>query len=387
VSDETPKETALLGEEDLKKLREDASPQARTDVADKVSKLYAGLAGDETLTDTQMELAEHIFRVLIRDVEAQVRTILSENLRFCTSLPHEVVIAMAKDIDAVAVPMLEASVVLTDRDLIDIIKTTDSLTCHLSIARRKHVSEAVSEALVKTRQEKVVQTVLENPGAKISKETYDIVVKEFADHPTMIESLVASTSFTQEIMQRVLEHVSDEFKRRIQKKYDGDAGDIERVVDRTKEIAGIRMANRDISDQELRHIMKAVEEVDGLKPVPMLCMGSVDAFYAIISRKANIPLSNIKKVINEKSDVAFTTILQKAGIPETLLDAVREVSYALLSIRTEALNRHHSMKAFAALYEKTILERVEDKEVEGLHYLIGLIWHYATGDAPNAPTE
>jgi uncharacterized protein (DUF2336 family) len=62
-------------------------------------------------------------RVLARDAEARVREALSQQLKHCRTIPHDLALRQAKDVDSVARPVLSFSQVLTAEDFVEVIKS------------------------------------------------------------------------------------------------------------------------------------------------------------------------------------------------------------------------------------------------------------------------
>src|ERR1700758_4237187 len=142
-----------------------ANPSAtvRADIAAAVGAELAAAA----LTAREAQIAEQILEALAHDVEKLVRQSLAEHVKECPFLPRDIAVTLARDLeDAVALPMLEHSPLLSDADLIGAIRTGLTLR-QLAIARRKVVASAVAEALVETADPRVVGTVLANHGADL----------------------------------------------------------------------------------------------------------------------------------------------------------------------------------------------------------------------------
>lgn len=108
---------AALTSADITRLLSEPSPDVRVELADKIAKSLSGA----TLAPGEVSLAHDIVRILARDVEATVRAALSRGLRNSRDLPRDVALKLADDIDAVALPMLAKSLVLTDDDLVEIV--------------------------------------------------------------------------------------------------------------------------------------------------------------------------------------------------------------------------------------------------------------------------
>src|SRR4051794_21210893 len=100
---------AAITSADIEQLKGAASPAARAGLAGKLGTQYS----EGRLTDRERQLANDIFRLLVADAETQVRRTLSESLKTSPDLPHDIALTLARDIEEVATPMLECSLVLT----------------------------------------------------------------------------------------------------------------------------------------------------------------------------------------------------------------------------------------------------------------------------------
>ena len=114
-----PEKGSKLSQNDIQDLLQNPSDNVRADVAKKVAQEIESTA----LTDEERELANSILRTMVKDAAELVRKSLSESLRYADDVPRDVAIALAKDIDSVAVPILESSPVFTDGDLIEIVNS------------------------------------------------------------------------------------------------------------------------------------------------------------------------------------------------------------------------------------------------------------------------
>ena len=103
---------------------------------------------------------------MVKDAEVRVREALAMHLKESFAPPRGVTLSLARDVNSVALPVLEHSAVLTDEDLIQIVRSEGSEKL-VAIAGRATVSEAVSSALVETDDEDVVSTLVANEGAEI----------------------------------------------------------------------------------------------------------------------------------------------------------------------------------------------------------------------------
>ena len=99
-----------LTQSDVTRLLAEPSPDVRAEIAGKVSVTLAG--GD--IAPEEIALAQDIVRILARDVEVRVRARVAQGLRHARTLPRDVALKLANDVDTVALPVLTDSLVLTE---------------------------------------------------------------------------------------------------------------------------------------------------------------------------------------------------------------------------------------------------------------------------------
>ncbi len=98
-------ENLTLSQSDVEKLMADPSPGVRAETTSKLAAQYERKF--PRLTPAERNLAEDIFRALTRDAEVIVRQALSQHLKTADDLPNDVALALAQDVDAVALPMIK----------------------------------------------------------------------------------------------------------------------------------------------------------------------------------------------------------------------------------------------------------------------------------------
>ena len=135
-----------LSAADVEVLQRDRSPHARAQVAAKFGRQFDELCGaaDRAIADAVLEL-------LVRDLAVEVRQALADTVAASTRLPPHVARQLAGDWIEVADPILERSPVLSDEDLVRVVRT-NAMQYALAVAGRERLSELVSDALVDTGQ-------------------------------------------------------------------------------------------------------------------------------------------------------------------------------------------------------------------------------------------
>ena len=138
-------EGLALTTKDFKQLRETRDPSARAAVARKISVHIE----NASYSSDEYRLACEIATMLQQDKHVQVRLALSEGLQHSHNAPKEVVIMLAHDEEeAVAVPILKHSDLLSEGDLLEIVEATQQILRLIAIAERKPLSDSLVEALI-----------------------------------------------------------------------------------------------------------------------------------------------------------------------------------------------------------------------------------------------
>ena len=145
----------------------------------RITNLFVAGAGRHT--KQQVELFNEVFKTLVAVIELETRIKLSRHLATIPNAPPALVRAFAFD-DAVAVaaPVLSESEAISDCDLVASASTQGQGHLH-AIARRRTVSEVITEILIERGEPNVVHTVARNEGARFSDGSFRELVARAGD--------------------------------------------------------------------------------------------------------------------------------------------------------------------------------------------------------------
>lgn len=373
-----------LSQEDIQKLL--ASPlDKKMGVTTKIAKFYD--AGN--FDPDQMAIAEQIFRALIRDSEVEVRKTLAEAIKSSEAIPKDVVLELAKDINEVSIPILEFSEILTDNDLIEIIQSTSDAKKQASVSKRKEVSPKVSDALIETGSEVVVDTLLQNRGAKVSEKGMEKIVEEFSESENLIESLVTREKLPVNVVENVTNKVSNEIIRKLEAKYGQSIAKIGEHISSSRDAATMKVMGLHTTDQEYYLFCQSMRQLnidEKLMPISALCIGNLNLFEICVARTLKVPVANIRTLLMDTSNKGFRVLYERAGLPESLYQAtealvgvLREISHDLQSVGI-TLSKNTAHKIITNL----MMRSEELGKVDNIDYLITLIRHHAQMDKPAA---
>lgn len=180
-------------------LARDVDEEVRCELARKIARLVPDLPPEarERVGDQTLEILE----LLARDQLPRVRAMLSEALKHATRVPHHIVKRLAMDVERiVAAPIAEYSPLLSDDDLMEIIKggvVTDA------VARRAELSERVADAVAASGNLPAVASLLGNRTAQIREETLDAIIDQASETQMLHKPLVQRPDLSLRAMRRI----------------------------------------------------------------------------------------------------------------------------------------------------------------------------------------
>ncbi|HAI30090.1 MAG: hypothetical protein CMO07_18400 [Thalassospira sp.] len=362
-----------ITKEDLSKLVQDPSGENRADTADKISREFT----TETLTDSERVLAEDIFRLMIRDAEVRVRKALAKNLAQTPLVPHDVAATLARDVDEVALPVLEFSEVLNDDDLVDIIgDNADSVEKQRAIASRSYVSEVVSATLVDIGHEDVMVDLMSNQGAEISEVSLQKVVDDFGDNERIQKPMIERNHLPITIAERMVTLVSERMRSQLISRGHIPEGIVNAVMTQSQESATIGLLGDGVEERDVEllveHLYNNKRLTSGLI-LRALCMGDVSFFEAALAKRAGVSLINTRILIHDSGPFGLEAIYNKACMPEHFFPGVR----AAIEVARETSfdGEEHDKERYSRRMIERVLTQYGDLGVEfdsdDVDYLMG----------------
>ncbi|MEQ9171635.1 MAG: DUF2336 domain-containing protein [Rhodospirillales bacterium] len=358
-----------LSKADVAKLLSDPTPDNRAATAAKV----AGAFDPGKLSPKERALAEEIFRLMVKDAEVRVRQALTENLKQNGNVPHDVAVALANDVDRVALPMIEFSQVLNDDDLIAIIGSQDPAKQE-AVAGRAAVSEALSDALVSSGNEAAVTRLVANEGAAISERTFQKVVDDFGDSAGVQSAMVNRASLPVTVAERLVTLVSENLRDELVKRHELPASMTTDIILQSRERATISLSS-DSGVDDVMILVRQLHDNGRLTPsisLRALCMGDIVFFECAMATRAGVTLDNARRLIHDRGPLGLRAVFDKARLPPAQFMAVRAALD--VSRETQMDGGENDRERYARRMIERIMTQYDDLGVEfessDLEYLL-----------------
>jgi len=168
-------------------LNQPHQPRARTALVERLSDIVAW--PESRIPAHERQLAADVLVGLLRTSNIELRRRCAAGLVRVNDAPKTLLRYLARDEISVSGPLLENGVGFDDSDLIATIRA--GVAAHwLAIARRRGLSEPVSDALLGTGDVAVVEAVLRNQNARLSTQGVDLAVSRSRVAPALAQFVV-----------------------------------------------------------------------------------------------------------------------------------------------------------------------------------------------------
>ena len=323
VTPRTPERVPdLLTPEGVQAFLENPSPEARAEAAAVIAREYA----QGGFSDSEMELANTILETLAVEGEDLVREALSEHLKDCETLPINLVRQLARDsVESVAVPILRCATALEDDDLMEI-AGAGQVAQLIAIAKRDELTPEVAEALLESRNEKVIGALLGNKGADLPEPLLNRIIDEFGTFTSFHALLVDRPFLPLTVIARVLLLIPEEMKERLLERHELNAKFAQLLTRVSQENSISRDANKAPKAVEAPKLVQVLSQKDGLTPVLILralLTGDLEFFESAMAVRTQMTVEPAKTLIYSSSEKGFKGLYTRANLPSELMRAFR----------------------------------------------------------------
>jgi uncharacterized protein (DUF2336 family) len=276
------------------------TPAARAELTHAISDMFLPESG--RLTEQERALMQDVLGKLVTSIEIEVRANLAEALaRSDVGLP-DLERMLANDDIEVARPILEKSHVLADVDLIAIVKQrTDEH--RMVIAMRDMVSETVTEALVHSAGNDVIETLLRNPNAMISRRAMEYLVAESKRQDRFQEPLVLRNDLPVDLAHRMYWWVTAALRRKIIANFTIDEQMLDSVLqDATQRALVDHQDDQSVQARAMRlaHQLQEAGELDDHLLVRLLRQHRLTLFIACLATMSKISYATAWRIVADK---------------------------------------------------------------------------------------
>lgn len=328
-------------------LAEDDRPTARAELAAVVTELL-----DVRLAGREQEILADVLIALMRQAEFDLRRALAERMAVMDNVPLRLVLFMANDEIEIARPVLRNSLVLSDVDLIYIIKSQGPEYWQ-TIAAREELSDSVINALADTRDVETAVTLAGNDRAVLTEYALHILADMAHKNEDVARPLLSREELPMAVARELYAHVGVQLKAHI-RAYFGEEATIplEKAFDDVfVELADVGAYAR----SEFFPTKTMIEAADRYSMAGLLNMnlvmdtirrGQVPSFIALFAKYSGLPMTRIHDMLLQACPKGMAIACRAFGVQKGDFSTIYIMTHRMRS-RGRMVNHRDMLEALA----------------------------------------
>jgi uncharacterized protein (DUF2336 family) len=312
---------AALTEEDIRTLVKGATPDERAAAAHKLCRNIDRLP----LTDDDRALAAEILRIMAGDAAELVRRALAVTLKDSPLVPRDIALRLARDVESVALPMLNFSPAFSDDDLAEIVRLGGPAR-QLAIAKRPKLGRKATEALAEHGAEKAVAAACANDNADFAERSLQRVIDRF-EHS---EKVLAAVAFRQvlplSVTERLIDLVGEQVREHLVAHHALSPQTALEIALASTERAAVDLVDQAGRTADVKAFVAHLNKSNRLTASLLLrglAQGHITFFEWGVAELAGVPHHRTWLMIHDAGPLGLRAIYERAGLPARLFPAFR----------------------------------------------------------------
>ncbi|WP_017930813.1 DUF2336 domain-containing protein [Robiginitomaculum antarcticum] len=298
--------------------------------------------------------AAAVLQHIAGDVAAIVRRALAITLRNSPELPHNVAKILIRDINSIAVPILEFSPVLTDDDLLDILRSKAAAKV-MAIARRPTLTGSIVRAVIRFGDGPALANLAANDGAPLDEAAYEDMIRLSKSDDLIEESLIARRDLPPLVVEKLIAQASEEIAIRISQRHDLPVQLAITLGQRTRERATIDFIDQSWVAKDLklmtRRLMDEGRLTDSLM-VRAACCGQMRFTEYGLAARAGISHAKAALMLHESGTFGMQALGVRARLSHLSVQTLRGAAAIFRDLETA------SVQYDRAYFQNLMIQRV-----------------------------
>ncbi|MBK8837249.1 MAG: DUF2336 domain-containing protein [Hyphomonadaceae bacterium] len=300
-------------------LAKEGSSEKRRELLRQITDVF--LADPPERSDRESMLFDEIVGAVAADLETQVRIELARKVAVSDVPVQRTARRLAMDVIEVARPVLEHSKALSEADLIDVIqaKSQDHM---MAVTKRPHIGENVSSALVSKGEDRVVASLLENPTARMNRETFERVAERAEVSRVLHAPFVRNAHVPLDLLNNVYLKVEHNLRREIMRKFHGvSPAELEAALEASRNHLSSAYGALPDDFQAAKDHIATLEKRNPLSPpvlVQLLRENKRTAFVLAFAKLVDIEFDLSRRLVEAKDIDALAMLCRGAGFDRGL---------------------------------------------------------------------
>ena len=310
-----------LTEDDILRLMRGETPEQRASVAHRLCRRIAL----DVLTDTEKAFAEEIIGILAEDAADLVRRTLAVTLRSSPILPREVALKLARDIEAVAIPVLQDSPVFSDEDLVELVLSVTAAK-QAAIANRDALSITITEIISEHGAVEAVRALSANQGAEWTDKAFDDTLRRFGRDEIVQAGLIKRDFIPTHIAEKMVSLVSGQLFDILVNRHELPAQLAIDLAASARERATIDLVEQSGRTNDLPRFVSQLNlngRLSNSLIMRALCCGQMRFVEHALAELSGVAHQRVWLMIHDAGPLGLQAVFDRAGLPRKMLPAFK----------------------------------------------------------------
>jgi uncharacterized protein (DUF2336 family) len=368
---------ANLTDSDIRTLIKGPTDDARAHAAHKICRCIE----EAQLSPEERAHAEGILAIMAEDAAVLVRRALAVALKNSPRLPHEIAVKLARDVETIALPIILNSPMLSDADLVEIVRTCPPAK-QVAVASRESLSNVVTLAIAAHAVPEAVQRAVANDNAHFDEAGLATVLDRFAGVSSITSAMVRRDELPLTITEKLVSLVAGEAFDYLVNNHELPPQIAIDLAMGARERVTVDIIEQAVRQKDIARFVQQLNLNGRLSPsllMRALCMGHVQFVEHAMAELAGMAHQRMWLMIHDSGPLGLKAAFERTGLPPRLFASFRAALEVYHSIEREGGPRDR------VAFRRRMLERTltlfQSIPKDDLDYLLEKL--DATGSAPD----
>jgi uncharacterized protein (DUF2336 family) len=310
-----------LTDADVRTLVRGPTEELRAQAAHKICRCI----DDASLSEEERAHAESIVAIMAEDAAVLVRRSLAVALKNSPKLPREIANKLAKDVDSIALPVIMNSPVLTEADLVEIVRHCPP-TKQVAVASRETLSPVVTGAISKFAVQAAVERALANDNAMFDEAGLESALERFSGVSTVTAAMVRRDQLPVAITEKLVSLVTGELFDHLVNHHELPPQLAIDLAMGSRERATLDIVEQASRQNDIRRFVQQLNLNGRLTPSLLmrgLCLGYIDFVEHAMAELGGLSHQRVWLMVHDSGPLGPKAAFDRAGLPPRLFPSFR----------------------------------------------------------------
>ena len=342
---------ANLTDSDIRTLIKGPTEESRAHAAHKICRCIE----EAQLSAEERAHAEGVLAIMAQDAAILVRRALAVALKNSPKLPHDIATKLARDVETIALPIILNSPMLTDADLVEIVRTCPP-TKQVAVASRAHLSVVVTGAIAQHAVPEAVQRAIANDNAQFDENGLETVLDRFAGVSAITAAMVHRNELPLNITEKLVSLVAGEAFDYLVNNHELPPQIAIDLAMGARERVAIDIVEQAARQKDVGRFVQQLNLNGRLSPSLLmrgLCLGHIEFVEHAMAELAGMAHQRMWLMIHDSGPLGLKTAFEKTGLPPRLFPSFRAALEVYHSIEREG-GAHDRVRFRKRMLERTL---------------------------------